>query len=60
MLAAIMALYGVIRAVVVLSESGSAVLRFDSFVATIGVALGAATIAFYAASESFLKKRRGL
>ena len=58
-LAAIMAVYGVIRALVVISEHGSALLRFDSFVATIGVAIAAGTVAFYAASESFLKSRRG-
>ena len=56
-LAAVMAVYGVVRALVVISEKGSALLRFDGFVATIGVALAASTIAFYAASESFLKKR---
>jgi hypothetical protein len=57
-LAAIMAVYGVIRALVVLSEKGLVLLRFDGFLATVGVAIAAGTVAFYAASESFLKSRR--
>jgi len=54
-LAAIITGYGIIRALVLISESGSGLLRFDGFVATLGVAIAAATVAFYAARESFLK-----
>ena len=56
-LAAIIALYGVIRALTIIStsDSGGALLRFAGFVSTVGVALAAATVAFYAAKESFLK-----
>jgi hypothetical protein len=56
-LAAVISFYGIIRSLVIMSESGSVVLRFGNFVATVGVAIAAATIAFYAAKESFLKER---
>ena len=55
-LAAIIAVYAVIRALVVISSEGSAPLLLSQFIATIGVGIAAATIAFYAAKESFLKK----
>jgi hypothetical protein len=54
-LAAIITGYGVIRALVLLSESGPALIRLDQFIATLGVAIAAATVAYYAARESFLK-----
>jgi hypothetical protein len=54
-LAAVIALYAVIRALAIISQSGQAVLRFGGFVATVGVGIAAATVAFYAAKESFLK-----
>jgi hypothetical protein len=56
-LAAVIAFYGIIRSLVIMSESGSVVLRFGGFVATIGVSIAAATVGFYAAKESFLKQR---
>jgi hypothetical protein len=57
-LAGVIALYGVIRSLVLLAEEGVSVVgRFGLFIQTIGVALAAATIAFYAAKESFLKQR---
>jgi len=56
-LAAIIALFGVIRALVVISQDLGLAYRFSGFVATVGVALAAATVAFYAAKESFLKKK---
>jgi hypothetical protein len=55
-LAAIITAYGVIRALVQISESGVLAFRLSNFLATVGVAIAAATIAFYAAKESFLKK----
>jgi hypothetical protein len=56
-LSAVISFYGLIRALVIMSETGSVVLRFGNFVATVGVAIAAATVAFYAAKESFLKQR---
>lgn len=56
-LACVITIYGAIRAVVVLTGDGSVLLRVDGFVATVGVALAAATVAFYAAKESFLKQQ---
>lgn len=56
-LAAIIAVYSVIRALTLVSASGSVPLRVSDFIATVGVGLAAATLAFYAATESFLKKK---
>ncbi len=56
-LAGVITVFGVIRALVLISESGSGALRFGTFVATVGVALAAGTVGFYAATESFLKKK---
>ena len=56
-LAGVIAVFGVIQALVLISDEGSAALRIGSFVATVGMALAAATVSFYAATESFLKKR---
>ena len=55
-LAAIIAVYAVIRSLVIISSEGSAPLLLSQFIATIGVGIAAATVAFYAAKESFLKK----
>lgn len=55
-LAAIISAYGIIRAVVLFTDAGDILHRFAGFVATTGVSLAAATVAFYAAKESFLKK----
>ncbi len=57
-LAAIIAVYAVIRSLVLISSEGSAPLLLSTFVATIGEGIAAATVAFYAAKESFLKKER--
>ena len=60
--AAVITIYGVIRSIVLISTkelNGAAVsgaLRTSGFVATVGVSIAAATISFYAAKESFLKK----
>ena len=56
-LAGVITFFGIIRALVLISESGSGFLRFGTFVATVGVAVAAATVGFYAATESFLKKK---
>lgn len=56
-LGAVITLYGLIRALVVISTVGPVLLRLGGFVATVGVAIAAATVAFYAAKESFLKQR---
>lgn len=55
-LAAIISIYAVIRALTLISTSGSVPLRLSDFIATVGVGIAAATVAFYAAKESFLKK----
>lgn len=55
-LAAIIAAEGVIRAIVVISNGGDALSGLAGFLATLGVAIAAATVSFYAAKESFLKK----
>ncbi len=55
-LAAVIAGYGVIRTVVLISISGSAVLRIDEFIATLGVAVAAATVGYYTARASFFKR----
>jgi hypothetical protein len=56
--AAVIAVYGIIRALTLLTIDGTpGLVRFADFVTTIGVAVAAFTIAFYAASESFMKRR---
>ncbi|MEJ7765222.1 MAG: hypothetical protein WKF86_06980 [Acidimicrobiales bacterium] len=55
-LAGIISVYAVIRSLVIISSEGSAPLLLSGFIATVGVGIAAATIAFYAAKESFLKK----
>jgi hypothetical protein len=56
-LAGVITVFGIIRALVLISVSGSGFLRFGTFVATVGVAIAAGTVGFYAATESFLKKK---
>jgi hypothetical protein len=48
--------YGLVRAVVLLSRKGAVLIRVDQTLATIGVAIAAATVAHYAARHSFLKR----
>jgi len=55
-LSAILTVYAVIRSLVLISSEGSAPLLLSAFIATVGVGIAAATIGFYAAKESFLKK----
>jgi hypothetical protein len=55
-LAVVIAVYGVIRAFVIVSQDNPVLFRFAGFIATIGVAIAAATVAFYAAKESSLKQ----
>jgi len=56
-LAAVITLFGVIRALVIISEDIGVAARLSGFVATVGVATAAATVGFYAAKESFLKRQ---
>jgi hypothetical protein len=56
-LAGIIAVFGVIRSIVLAVGDGSALFRFGEFLATMGVALAAATVSYYAAKESILKER---
>lgn len=53
--ATIIAVFGVVRAVVLASLDGSWPGRTAAFLATIGLAIAAATVAYWAARESFLK-----
>ncbi len=56
-LAGIIAVYAVVRSLVIVSSSIDAAARLAGFVATVGVGMAAATVGFYAAKESFLKKQ---
>lgn len=63
-LSGIISVYAVIRALVLISATrdifanrAGLPLRLSGFVATVGVGIAAATIGFYAAKESFLKKQ---
>jgi len=56
LLAGIIAVYAVVRALVIVSSDADAAARLAGFIATVGVGLAAATVGFYAAKESFLKK----
>lgn len=56
LLAGIISFYAVIRSLVLISLDTDAAARVAGFIATVGVGLAAATVAFYAAKESFLKK----
>jgi hypothetical protein len=55
-LATIIAVFGVVRAFVLLSQDTVMLYRVAGFIATIGVAIAAATVAFYASKESSLKQ----
>jgi hypothetical protein len=55
-LAAVIAGYGVVRALVLIAQESLFLYRVAGFVATTGVAIAAATVAYYAAKESFLKQ----
>jgi hypothetical protein len=57
LLAAVIAVLGVVRALVLVTNDGVALFRFAGFIATIGVAIAAATVAFYAAKEASLKRQ---
>ena len=56
-LASIIAVFGVVRAVVFVSLSGPIPYRVAGFIVTIGIAIAAATVAYWAARESFLKEQ---
>ena len=51
----IVAAFGVLRAFLLVAESGAWPFRIAGFLVTIGVTLAAATVAYWAARESFLK-----
>lgn len=55
-LAGVIAVFGVVRALVLVTNEGITLFRLAGFIATIGVAIAAATVAFYAAKESSLKQ----
>ena len=55
----VIAIFGIIRSFVLLGAADAAtMLRASGFVATLGVAVAAATISFYAAKESFRREAR--
>jgi hypothetical protein len=56
-LAAVITVFGVLRAVVFASLDGPVTYRVAGFVVTIGIAVAAATVSFWAARESFLKEQ---
>lgn len=55
-LAIIITGYGVIRTIALITAKNSGLIRLDQSVATLGVAIAAATVAYYAARESFFKR----
>lgn len=56
LLGVIITIYGIVRALIVLTESNvSFTFRAAGFISTVGVAIAAATVAFYAAKESTTK-----
>lgn len=57
-LSGVIAVFGIVRAVVTLATEGDMLAKVGSTLATLGVALAAFTVAFYAAKESFLKEER--
>jgi hypothetical protein len=59
-LAGVIAVFGLVRAIVLLVEDGTALSRFGGFLATLGFAIAAATVSYYAARESFLKEKADL
>ncbi|GEM_PF-1725367 len=54
-LAGVVAAFGVLRAFVLLFESGPWPFRLAGFLVTIGITVAAATVSYWAARESFLK-----
>lgn len=54
-LSAIITLLGVIRGLEVITEDGSGIYRFAGFVATAGLVVAAATIAFFSAKEASVR-----
>jgi hypothetical protein len=56
-LGALIAVYGVVRAVVLVTLDSVVAFRLAGFLATTGVALAAATVAHYAAREAVLKPK---
>lgn len=57
LLAWVIAFYAIIRALTIISDDVDVAARLAGFIATIGVGIAAATVGFYAAKESFLKKQ---
>jgi hypothetical protein len=57
-LGGVITIYGIVRAIALVTQEGSGFLRSSAFIATIGVAVAAATVGFYAARESFLADAR--
>jgi hypothetical protein len=53
----VVAAFGVLRAFLLVAESGAWPFRIAGFLVTIGVTLAAATVAYWAARESFLKEQ---
>lgn len=57
-LAGVITVFGVVRSLVLIARTAdTGLIRFGNFVTTLGVAVAAATVGFYAATESFLKKK---
>jgi hypothetical protein len=56
-LAAVIAAFGILRAFVLVSQTGPGPFRVAGFLVTIGIALAAATVSYWAARESFLKEQ---
>jgi hypothetical protein len=52
LLSGIIAVFDLIRAIVVLVDDGTGVARLSGFITTLGVSIAAATISFYAARVS--------
>jgi hypothetical protein len=50
-LSGVVSLFGIVRALVVMTGSGAMLGRFAQFIAVLGVALAAATVTYYAATE---------
>ena len=54
-LSGVVAAFGLLRAFLLLTQSGGFPFRIAGFLVTIGLTLAAATVAYWAARESFLK-----
>lgn len=57
LLAGVAGVFGLVRSLVLLSAEGDVASRLANFVTTMGVAVAAATVAFYAARESLITER---